>query len=759
MADDNLPPLPKIRDDDYTDLLSKKGEKDYRPFFTPSESNSPIFDNEGASSMSKENAPENMKKTIALLDKLQDKFYKKHKIKIVVNDAIAKEGTSREKSTPGSEHFSGKALDLSTSNLSEEQKDDLAYFSLEVGFKGFGFGSSILHVDTGKQRAWKYSNQTFGTKSTNEWISIAKTYDHSISKSRDGKDKSTNEDQDYPVLTEKTEQLKGEVAGGFVSLAANMFPDRVAAAITSSLPSNIASLPSASKISGEILESIRSGEGVKSFTSAVEKISSAGTPVGRLQAIGDIATEYEADIKALYPDLGSIDFKSAVEGIVNIAGQESPSQRLISGLRMMETMDPDKLMTVGDVLKQNTMFIAANYDVENLKDQPLSTLFDVNKLSDQGKATYKAFDENQEMSDLETAPESVAAKLGFLAKALYGSKEEQAKALEYLTKGQLPDIPGLEESIPTLLSGSLEDIAKTPLVTEQLGNLPERILTARRPEAIETALTRFAGDIISKETDGAIDRNTSQTLLAGGTEEEAKKMRQTIGGMALDNFIDSNPTLAGIVQWFSENKELITLLGSAGAMAGLSSLLGGGALGGFAAGAGGIAGARLLLGEEGFNEFTGMMKQAAAPVFDMASGFLEESGLADIEGIGSFLKGTLDLGRENPLAGLAAISGNLSSAAGILAATNIDTLMGKTSTIIETLSTEVGQDTQVSSDSAAVGNGDASTQQTTPTAPSGQQAQNPGNPAIESQASMFHMLAYPNYQDFGRTGMGAKAGI
>lgn len=579
------------------------------------------------------------------------------------------------------------------------------------------------------------------------------------SKSRDGKSTSTNEDQDYPVLTEKAEQLKGEVAGGFVSLAANMFPDRVAAAITSSLPSNIASLPSASKISGEILESIRSGEGVKSFTSAVEKISSADTPVGRLQAIGDIATEYEADIKALYPDLGNIDFKSAVEGIVNIAGQESPSQRLISGLKMMETMDPDKLMTVGDVLKESTMFIAANYDVENLKDQPLSTLFDVNKLSNLGEATYKAFDENQEMSDLETAPESVAAKLGFLAKALYGSKEEQAKALEYLTKGQLPDIPGLEESLPTLLSGSLEDIAKTPLVTEQLGNLPERILTARRPEAIETALTRFAGDIISKETDGAIDRNTSQTLLAGGTEEEAKKMRQTIGGMALDNFIESNPTLAGIVQWFSENKELITLLGSAGAMAGLSSLLGGGALGGFAAGAGGIAGARLLLGEEGFNEFTGMMKQAAAPVFDMASGFLEESGLADIEGIGSFLKGTLDLGRENPLAGLAAISGNLSSAAGILAATNIDTLMGKTSTIIETLSTEVGQDTQVSSDSAAVGNGDASTQQTTPTAPSGQQAQNPGNPAIESQASMFHMLAYPNYQDFGRTGMGAKAGI
>lgn len=578
------------------------------------------------------------------------------------------------------------------------------------------------------------------------------------SKSRDGKSTSTNEDKDYPVLTEKAEQLKGEVAGGFVSLAANMFPDRVAAAITSSLPSNIASLPSASKISGEILESIRSGEGVKSFTSAVEKISSAGTPVGRLQAIGDIATEYEADIKALYPNLGNINFKSAVEGIVNIAGQESPSQRLVSGIKLIEQNDPDKIVKLGDIL--GNLEASALKLGENWKDKPLSELFDTERFSKEDIDLYRETEEQTKgLFNIPGIGKGYAIQAVLFSENNQIQKDAIISLMSSIPEEKMPDISGLKESLPTLLSGSLEDIAKTPLVTEQLGNLPERILTARRPEAIETALTRFAGDIISKETDGAIDRNTSQTLLAGGTEEEAKKMRQTIGGMALDNFIESNPTLAGIVQWFSENKELITLLGSAGAMAGLSSLLGGGALGGFAAGAGGIAGARLLLGEEGFNEFTGMMKQAAAPVFDMASGFLEESGLADIEGIGSFLKGTLDLGRENPLAGLAAISGNLSSAAGILAATNIDTLMGKTSTIIETLSTEVGQDTQVSSDSAAVGNGDASAQQTTPTAPSGQQAQNPGNPAIESQASMYHMLAHPNYQDFGRTGMGSVAGI
>ena len=565
---------------------------------------------------------------------------------------------------------------------------------------------------------------------------------------------------DYPALAEKSEQLKGDVTSGFVNLAANMFPDTVSSAITSSLPSNIASLPSASKISREILESIQSGEGVQSFTSAIEKIASEETPVGRLQAIGDIATEYEADIKALYPDLGSIDFKFAVKGIVNIAGEESPSQRLVSGLRMMETMDPDKLMTVGDVLKESAPIIERNFDVENFKDQPLSTLFDVNKLSEQGKAAFAPY-KNIPISTFEANPESPIAKLGVLGKALYGTKEEQAKALEYLTKGQLPDIPGLEESFPTLLSGSLEDIVQTPIVTEKLGNLPKRILTSERPREIETALTGFAGDIISKETKGAIDRNTSQTLLAGGTEEEVKQMRQTIGGMALDNFVESNPTLKGIINWFSENKEIVTLLGTAGAFAGLTSLVGGGTLGGFATGFAGITGAKMLLGEEGFNEFSGMLKKAASPVFDIASDLLTETGLSEVPLVGSFLSGALDVGRENPLAGIAAVGGNFGTAAGILAASNIGEISDKTSSIIESMSKQLFQDTQIQPDLAASG-GDGKLmdeQRTRPTDTTGVNASLSGSPGVATQAGMFHGLAHPNYQDFGRTGMGSAAGI
>ena len=295
-------------------------------------------------------------------------------------------------------------------------------------------------------------------------------------------------------------------------------------------------------------------------------------------------------------------------------------------------------------------------------------------------------------------------------------------------------------------------------MTEKLGKLPERILTSERPREIETALTGFAGDIISRETKGAIDRNTSQTLLAGGTEEEVKQMRQTIGGMALDNFVESNPTLKSIIQWFTDNKELVALLGTAGAFAGLTSLLGGGQLKGFATGLAGITGVRMMLGEEGFNEFSGMMQKAASPVFDMASGLLEETGLSEVPLVGSFLKGALGLGRENPLAGIAAAGGNFGAAAGILAGTNFDELGGKASEIIETLSSEVRKDTQIPFDIAAVGSTLQEDQMMSGPTSFGVPAKNPGNPGISSQAGMFHMLTYPNYQDFGRTGMGSAAG-
>lgn len=82
--------------------------------------------------------------------------------KIIVNDAIAKRGTTREQKTPGSRHFHGDALDLNIRHLSPDEQLELFRMAMAAGFTGYGFGRGILHVDMGEQRAWRYGNATFG---------------------------------------------------------------------------------------------------------------------------------------------------------------------------------------------------------------------------------------------------------------------------------------------------------------------------------------------------------------------------------------------------------------------------------------------------------------------------------------------------------------------------------------------------------------------------------------------------------------------
>lgn len=81
---------------------------------------------------------------------------------ITVNDAIAKRGSSRERNTQGSQHFVGTALDLSTAGMDNETKLRLVSAAQRAGFTGFGFGNSILHVDTGPRRHWAYGNSRYG---------------------------------------------------------------------------------------------------------------------------------------------------------------------------------------------------------------------------------------------------------------------------------------------------------------------------------------------------------------------------------------------------------------------------------------------------------------------------------------------------------------------------------------------------------------------------------------------------------------------
>ena len=81
---------------------------------------------------------------------------------VPVRDAIAKTGSSRERSTPGSQHFTGKALDLDISGFNNTERLQLVQAAREAGFKGFGFGRNTLHVDIGRNRYWNYGNSTYG---------------------------------------------------------------------------------------------------------------------------------------------------------------------------------------------------------------------------------------------------------------------------------------------------------------------------------------------------------------------------------------------------------------------------------------------------------------------------------------------------------------------------------------------------------------------------------------------------------------------
>lgn len=123
-------------------------------------SSNALFTMDGSqSSMTAPDAGEIMQSdTLPRFRRMQASFGKH----ITINDAIAKRGTSRESNTQRSQHFSGKGLDLSTRGMSNEEKLLLVAAAQAAGFTGFGFGNTILHVDTGPRRHWAYGNGTYG---------------------------------------------------------------------------------------------------------------------------------------------------------------------------------------------------------------------------------------------------------------------------------------------------------------------------------------------------------------------------------------------------------------------------------------------------------------------------------------------------------------------------------------------------------------------------------------------------------------------
>lgn len=131
---------------------------------------SPIFTMEGASQMTQPYAAENMDRLLrGPFQELQSMFG----APLIINDAIARSGTSRENETPGSQHFHGNAIDIDISQMSTEDHLRLVRTAIAAGFTGFGLGNGILHIDVGPTRSWAYGNTNFGgvpVSEVQEWI-------------------------------------------------------------------------------------------------------------------------------------------------------------------------------------------------------------------------------------------------------------------------------------------------------------------------------------------------------------------------------------------------------------------------------------------------------------------------------------------------------------------------------------------------------------------------------------------------------------
>lgn len=99
---------------------------------------------------------QNIDTTVNMFSQMQGQFGGS----LTVNDFIPRVGGSRNPPSNGggSMHWYGKAMDISTANMNDKDKLRLVEAALTSGFKGFGFGNNILHVDWGGSRAWGYKN-------------------------------------------------------------------------------------------------------------------------------------------------------------------------------------------------------------------------------------------------------------------------------------------------------------------------------------------------------------------------------------------------------------------------------------------------------------------------------------------------------------------------------------------------------------------------------------------------------------------------
>lgn len=629
------PPLPKVRGTEDPEVAYHMHISSYS-----GAGGNPLYTTNGAHSEVLSSAGQTFQKTMTKLQELQSKFGKN--LKII--DAIPKPDTTRtsypDENDPmvGSRHFHGDALDLYIADLSSDEKDQLIMDALEVGFTGFGFGPTTLHVDLkpAENRFWTYFekndnpnyNAKFGSKKISEWGKIVKGFSGPINYGTNSSPMGSG-DPGYPVLEERMEAAKGAVAGSLTSLATSLFPGSVESAVSGVLSQSLGDIPQVATLAKEIVGSGLQGGGIPTITSAISRISAPDTLAGRIQESISLAQENRELVKVLAPQFESL-------------------------------LDFDQM---GAYDRLRAVYTAA--EESGTKIQELEEL---------SAALQQTPQVGGSLEDLIFNPENLPT-LASVASLIKGTPEQQNahfSGLFGLAEVMERD-PAKKQQIQLLRKAgtlSLEDLLADPAISETLGSISDLDVLRGTSAEVEQRLGSMAVSELAGETGlGKVDTRT--LVLGSDNPEEVKKLRESAGGLVLDDFIESNPTLKAIIDFFTNNKEIITLLGTTGAVAGLSSLLGGGMFGGFAAGAGAFAATRIALGEDGFNELQSMIKVAGEPVFNFVDEMLKSSGLSEIPVLGDVLTQISTIGRDNPLALATGLTGNFGGAAGLLAASAV----------------------------------------------------------------------------------------
>lgn len=129
----------------------------------------PLFDLRGGHShMVRPEAGDNLQ---AVLEGPYSQMSRLFGADVPIIDAIARAGTTRERETPGSQHFHGNALDLDISGMNNGQRWNLLNAAIDAGFTGFGIGPGAFHIDVGAARQWSYGDTFAGRP-------VAEVYQH-----------------------------------------------------------------------------------------------------------------------------------------------------------------------------------------------------------------------------------------------------------------------------------------------------------------------------------------------------------------------------------------------------------------------------------------------------------------------------------------------------------------------------------------------------------------------------------------------------